>query len=273
MEAVQNYLHEYVTNPIDHYVLIVPRLAQTRKFSDFTFKVDGGQDHKVHKVVLAAQSRVFEKFFEKHESEANLTELFSFNNLTAPIDTHKYSNIAMREAMIDVLAYCYYGKYHLNRERDVSDDFALRVLSHLLVHEAAVQFQIPDLVTLSAIRFRSEFWGYCTSCTPEGAQTVFKSCFSSKIMSKFLHDTAIDIFRITIDAYKKENKFKEALELMGAVPMATAKLYSQPPKQEEVVPEDGEDLSEEDESEDEDEVSELEESTTKKAKKEAYVTG
>ncbi|KAH3934697.1 hypothetical protein HBH53_264830 [Parastagonospora nodorum] len=92
-------------------------------------------------------------------------------------------------------------------------------------------------------------------------------------MSKFLHDTAIDIFRITIDAYKKENKFKEALELMGAVPMATAKLYSQPPKQEEVVPEDGEDLSEEDESEDEDEVSELEESTTKKAKKEAYVTG
>ncbi|KAH6448379.1 hypothetical protein HBI59_086570 [Parastagonospora nodorum] len=245
MEAVQNYLHEYVTNPIDHYVLIVPRLAQTRKFSDFTFKVDGGQDHKVHKVVLAAQSRVFEKFFEKHESEANLTELFSFNNLTAPIDTHKYSNIAMREAMIDVLAYCYYGKYHLNRERDVSDDFALRVLSHLLVHEAAVQFQIPDLVTLSAIRFRSEFWGYCTSCTPEGAQT-------------FLHDTAIDIFRITIDAYKKENKFKEAL---------------QPPKQEEVVPEDGEDLSEEDESEDEDEVSELEESTTKKAKKEAYVTG
>jgi hypothetical protein len=29
--------------------------------------VDGGGEHKVHKVILAAQSPVFEQFFEKHE--------------------------------------------------------------------------------------------------------------------------------------------------------------------------------------------------------------
>jgi len=68
MEAVQRYLHECVIIPSTCSSLTIARLAQTRKFSDFTFKVDGGQDHKVHKVVLAAQSRVFEKFFEKHES-------------------------------------------------------------------------------------------------------------------------------------------------------------------------------------------------------------
>jgi hypothetical protein len=71
MEAIQNYLQEYFINSIDQYLLIVPRLAQTRKFSDFTFKVEGGQDHKVNKVVLAAQSRVFENFFAKHESVCN----------------------------------------------------------------------------------------------------------------------------------------------------------------------------------------------------------
>lgn len=71
MEAVQRYLHECVIMPTACFLLTIPRLAQTSNFSDFTFKVDGGSDHKVHKVVLAAQSRVFEKFFEKHESVRN----------------------------------------------------------------------------------------------------------------------------------------------------------------------------------------------------------
>jgi len=203
-----------------------------------------------------------------------LIDLFSFNNTTTPIDTHKYSNIAMREAMIDVLMYCYYGRYDLNRARDLSNDFAVRVLSHLLVYDAAVQFQISDLVVLSGIRFRSEFHAYCQSSTPEGVQAVFRTCFSSGDVTALMHDTAIEMFGVVIDAYKNGNMFKEALELMGAVPMATAKLYSKPPTQQEDGEEDGEDLVEEDDSEDEDEGPEFDdEDAAKPAKKEAYATG
>jgi hypothetical protein len=71
MEAVQRYLHECVIIPTTCSSLTIARLAQTSKFSDFTFKVDGGKDHQVHKVVLAAQSRVFEAFFQKYESVRN----------------------------------------------------------------------------------------------------------------------------------------------------------------------------------------------------------
>lgn len=180
----------------------------------------------------------------------------------------------MREAMIDVLMYCYYGRYDLNRARDLSNDFALRILSHLLVYGAAVQFQISDLIVLSGIRFPSEFHEYCQSSTPEGVQAVFRTCFSSDDVTELLHDTAIEMFGLVIDAYKKGKMFKEALELMAAVPMATAKLYSQPPKQEENGEEDGEDLVEEDDSEDEDEGPEFhDEDAAKSAKKEAYATG
>lgn len=43
------------------------RLVATRAYSDFTFKVAGCDDHKVHKLILAAKSPVFRNFFMVHE--------------------------------------------------------------------------------------------------------------------------------------------------------------------------------------------------------------
>jgi hypothetical protein len=62
--------------------LTCQRLVRTRQFSDFTFKVPGGEDHKVHKLILSARSPVFGRFLQKHDKASSTTDLLHLSYLT-----------------------------------------------------------------------------------------------------------------------------------------------------------------------------------------------
>lgn len=137
---------------------------------------------------------------------------------------------------MDVFGYCYFGGY-TNGARENSSDFNVRVMYHLLLYDVATYLDIPGLVLLSADNFVSSFTRYCEICSPEQRIAALKICFSTNVgfqqVITLLQDTALGMFRSMIDGYKKDGKFKEALELMEAVPIAAAKLYSRPSTHEE----------------------------------------
>jgi ribosomal protein L12E/L44/L45/RPP1/RPP2 len=184
--------------------------------------------------------------------------------------------------MVDVFSYCYYKAYDFGK-RDASDDFELRVLSHLVAHGLAIHFNIPGLRALTWEHFTTSFWSYAQQCPIEKLTAALNECFSPDFVMQSGFDEqavasirieALAIFKHLIEQYKKSAKFKEVLDLIEAVPLAAAKLYSQPPTQNDDAEEDeDEDDEEEGESEDEDEVLELFNDASKRRKKEQYVTG
>jgi hypothetical protein len=165
--------------------------------------------------------------------EADLFDLFGQENADRP---DKYTKLALRAAMADVFAYCYLNDYN-NTVRNSSTDFVTRVLSHLLTHDLAHRFEIPGLVELTSQYFRNAFLWFCANSSPDDVKAALRQCASENFVKEsgltgyglgLLHDVALMAFMHQIGAYKTEGKFREALELMEAVPMATAELYSRP---------------------------------------------
>jgi hypothetical protein len=165
--------------------------------------------------------------------EADLFDLFGQENTDRP---DKYAKLALRAAMADVFAYCYLNDYN-NTLRNSSTDFVTRVLSHLLTHDLAHRFEIPGLVELTSQYFRNAFLWFCANSSSDDVKAALRQCASENFVREsgltgyglgLLHDIALMAFTHQIGAYKTEGKFREALELMEAVPMATAELYSRP---------------------------------------------
>ncbi|KAH7392231.1 hypothetical protein DE146DRAFT_634392 [Phaeosphaeria sp. MPI-PUGE-AT-0046c] len=201
------------------------KLGTTRMFSDFTFKVEGGAGHKVHKLILGAHSPVFERFFQRHEKEADLFELFP------DADYDEFTKLAIRESMIDIFAYCYFGRYHNTK----AGDFDVRVLSHLLTLSLAGHLEMPGLVGHSHVHFVAAFVDFDSSSSPEQIQLALTKCFSAEVLEEkgfselarhILQDVAFEGFAEQVKKLKQDGKFKEAFDFMEAVPMAAAKLYS-----------------------------------------------
>jgi hypothetical protein len=179
--------------------------------------------------------------------------------------------------MADVFSYCYPNDYS-NTQRNASTDFTTRVLSHLLIHDLANRFEISGLVELSSHYFKKAFLWYCANSTSEDVKSALQQCSSEGFVKEsglteyalgLLRNIALAAFTNQIGVYKTSGRFKEALELMGAVPLATAYLYSRPSTREDTQDDGGE--SDGEEGEDVDEVEE--ESHDRKRAKEEYETG
>lgn len=195
--------------------------------------------------------------------EANLFDLFIHDAQAESDPPDEFTKLAVCAAMSDVFAFCYLGSYS-NTHRDSSTDFDMRVLSHLLTHDLAHRFQIGGLVLLTANNFKNAFLWFCATSTAEDVKRVLQRCASPDFVREsgltgialgLLHDTALAVFAHQIGVYKTGGKFKEALELMEAVPMATAELYSRPTIRQENAQDEGEETEEyEEQEEDEDEA-------------------
>jgi hypothetical protein len=204
-----------------------------------------------------------------------LFDLFLCDTPSANLEHDRYTKIAIREAMMDDFGYCYFGKYD-KCERDSSKNFLVQVMYHLLLYDLATCLEMPGLLHLSAAKFVAAFNTYCVDCSVEQRVTLLNQCLSPGIIveygfeqgTKLVQDTALEVFRGTIDGYKKYGKFKEMLDIMEAVPFAAAKLYSQPWTQEKNEPD--AEAAEEDETEDEEST---EDEGDEKIVKEEYVTG
>lgn len=148
----------------------------------------------------------------------------------------QYTQLALEAALADILAFCYTDDYG-NARRNASIDFTTRVLSHLLTHDLAHRFEIGGLVELTSHYFKKAFLWYCANSTSEDVRSALQQCSSSQFVEEsgltshaldLLRDTVLGAFTNQIGAYKTSGRFKEALELMEAVPLATAYLYSRP---------------------------------------------
>ncbi|KAF2821894.1 hypothetical protein CC86DRAFT_470527 [Ophiobolus disseminans] len=212
----------------------VRELVRTRNFSDFTFKVPIGEDHELHKVILAATSPVLGRFLLEHDKEADLFELFVDSSAEQIKHADDFTKLALCAGMSDVFAFCYLGDYK-NSHRDGSSDFDVRVMSHLLTHDLAHRFQIGGLVELTSCHFKKAFLWYCANSTSEDVKVALQECSAPNFVKdsgltghalNLLHDTALAAFANQVGAYKTNGRFREALELMEAVPLATAELYS-----------------------------------------------
>lgn len=111
------------------------------------------------------------------------------------------------------------------------------MLSHLLTHELAHRFEIPDLVDLTVHYFKKAFLCYCANSTSENVKKALQECSSEDFVKEsgltghalgLLRDMVLAAFTDRIGVYKSGGRFREALELMEAVPLATAYLYSRP---------------------------------------------
>jgi hypothetical protein len=162
--------------------------------------------------------------------------------------------------MIDDFGYCYFGDYNTG-ERENSDDFTVSVLRHLLVYGSAIELEISGLLVLSTCKYISAFVSYNERRTTEQRVEVLKQCFLPDLGAGFgcaaattlVQNTAINMFGMMVAECKKNGQFKEALDLMEAVPMAAAELYNQPSTENESAPEEEE--SEQDLTENADEES------------------
>jgi hypothetical protein len=115
--------------------------------------------------------------------------------------------------------------------------FDVRVLSHLVTHTIALQFEIPGLAVLVADSFETAFVQFCTTSPDDKVEAALKKCFSREFLGDCgLGDESVTLllivafseFKQRVRAYKRDGRFEEALKLMEELPSATAELYSQP---------------------------------------------
>jgi hypothetical protein len=267
------------------------RLATTRQFSDFTFKVEGGEEHKIYKVVLTAQTRVFEKFFGEHE-RVHITTTGpnqcsqSHRKSTCSIFSHATRRICP-QPMISTPRLRFDRSYSMSLAIATSAitttsststtrtlEYAFCVMFSSMVSLSTLK--MPGLIDTSKKMFVSAFVCYSESCSAEELAAALRRCFIPDMASEFgneqptklVQEVGLEVFRGAMAAYKKHGQFKEALDLMEAVLMAAASLYSQASTQEEN--EADEEGIEEDEIEDEDEEESKQNKEFREIQKEEY---
>lgn len=85
------------------------------------------------------------------------------------------------------------------------------------------------------MHFIAAFVEFDSSATTEQVQAALKKCFSSEFLEdqglseqalRILREVAFEGFAELVGKMKREERFREALELMEEVPGAPAKLYS-----------------------------------------------
>ncbi|OAK99400.1 hypothetical protein IQ06DRAFT_356112 [Phaeosphaeriaceae sp. SRC1lsM3a] len=87
---------------------------------------------------------------------------------------------------------------------------------------------MAGLVGHSRVQLVAAFVDFDSSSSPEQIQAAVIKCFS-ELALPILQDVAFESFAEPVKKLKKDGKFKEALDLMEAVPLAAAKLYNCPP--------------------------------------------
>lgn len=95
-------------------------------------------------------------------------------------DYDEFTKLAIRESMIDVFAYCYFGRYHNTKP----GGFDVRVLSHLLTLSLAGHFEMLGLVGHSHVQFVAAFVDFDSSSSPEQIRAAVIKCFSAQVLEE-----------------------------------------------------------------------------------------
>jgi len=147
----------------------------------------------------------------------------------------EYSSIVLHKAIIDIFAYCYLGTYN-SHICDTGTTFDVRVLSHLITHTIALLLEMPGLAALVEEHFKAAFAQYCTSSADGAVEAALKHYFSRVFLDNcwlgddsatLLVTVAFKEFKRRVEAYKKEGRVMQVLQLMDAIPNAAAEMYGQ----------------------------------------------
>ncbi|KAH7065734.1 hypothetical protein BKA63DRAFT_377035, partial [Paraphoma chrysanthemicola] len=160
-------------------------LVATREYSDYTFKVTGGEENKVHGSILAAKSPVFRDFPSAWKGKLVNVAYSKLSSLClgSRLEDHdelksedEFTKLALRDAIVDVLAFCYLDTYY-TPGRDARDDFHVR-LSHLLTYTLAHPLCLSSLVDRVEQCFKAPFARYCAIVVDTHVIATPRKCFS-----------------------------------------------------------------------------------------------
>ena len=141
-------------------------------------------------------------------------------------DNDETNKAALRDALFDIIAFCYMRDCS-DCCRDTSRYFRVRVLSVLLTHALADRFQIADLVTLAAKKFKEAFAWFCTNADDDHVEAALEICYSPAFRKeRHIRGSTLELLRETaawrleqqLGYYGKVGLTDRALKLVIALP-------------------------------------------------------